>query len=454
MKAEVVICGAGIAGISAAYALAVEKHIPNVLLVDENAPLSLTSNRSSECYRNWWPGPGDAMVALMNRSIDRMETLARQSGNAFHLNRRGYLYCTADPSAIPAIQQAAEQISLLGAGPLRIHTGRSGAPAYSPAPADGFEHQPEGADLLLDPKLVQAHFPYLARDVVAVLHTRRAGWFSAHQLGMYLLEKCRSHGVRFLSGRVAGIELQQGQVAAVHLKDGPTIQTAAFVNAAGPLLEDVGRMLGIELPVRHELHLKMAIKDTLGVLTRDAPLVIWADAQRLHWSEEERQSLEEDEETRFLLDELPAGLHTRPEGDAHSSIILVLWKYRSYLIQPTWPLPEDSFFPDVALRGLARMLPGMQATIHKMARPQVDGGYYSHTPENRPLIGKLPLPGAFVIGALSGFGLMAACAAGELLADVMTQSPLPGYAPAFALDRYNDPEYQRMLANWGDSGQL
>ena len=34
------------------------------------APLSLTSDKSTECYRNWWPGPGDAMVRLMNRSID------------------------------------------------------------------------------------------------------------------------------------------------------------------------------------------------------------------------------------------------------------------------------------------------------------------------------------------------------------------------------------------------
>ena len=87
IKAEVVICGAGIAGVSAAYSLAVEKGVQNILLVDEGAPLSLTSDHSTECYRNWWPGPGDAMVALMNRSIDRMEALARQTGNTFRMNR-------------------------------------------------------------------------------------------------------------------------------------------------------------------------------------------------------------------------------------------------------------------------------------------------------------------------------------------------------------------------------
>jgi len=87
--AEVVICGAGIAGIAAAYHLAVRRGVTGVVLVDEGPPLSLTSDKSTECYRNWWPGPGDDMVALMNRSIDLLEELAHESDNRFLLNRRG-----------------------------------------------------------------------------------------------------------------------------------------------------------------------------------------------------------------------------------------------------------------------------------------------------------------------------------------------------------------------------
>ena len=87
--ADVVICGAGIAGVAAAYHLAVRRGITDVVLVDERPPLSLTSDKSTECYRNWWPGPGDSMVAVMNRSIDLLEELARESGNVFRLNRSG-----------------------------------------------------------------------------------------------------------------------------------------------------------------------------------------------------------------------------------------------------------------------------------------------------------------------------------------------------------------------------
>jgi len=43
--AEVVICGAGIAGIAAAYHLAVRHGLTDVVLVDERPPLSLTRDR-------------------------------------------------------------------------------------------------------------------------------------------------------------------------------------------------------------------------------------------------------------------------------------------------------------------------------------------------------------------------------------------------------------------------
>src|SRR5438552_16905484 len=118
--AEIVICGAGIAGIAAAFELVVRRGQHDVVLVDERPPLSLTSDKSTEAYRNWWPGPDASMVQLINHSIDRLEALARDCGNIFRLNRRGYVYATADPSPIAAFRQAAESAAAQGAGPLRV----------------------------------------------------------------------------------------------------------------------------------------------------------------------------------------------------------------------------------------------------------------------------------------------------------------------------------------------
>jgi glycine/D-amino acid oxidase-like deaminating enzyme len=111
-------------------------------------------------------------------------------------------------------------------------------------------------------------------------------------------------------------------------------------------------------------------------------------------------------------------------------------------------------YTDVVLRGLATMIPGLSTYFDASARPHVDGGYYTKTRENRPLIGPMPLPGSYVLGALSGYGVMAACGAAELVAAHLTGSKLPEYAPAFALERYEDVEYQLMLQNWPDTGQL
>ena len=211
-SAEVVICGAGIAGVAAAYHLAVRRGVRDVVLVDERPPLTLTSDKSAECYRNWWPGPGDAMVAAMNRSIDLLEELAHESGNVFRMNRRGYLFATADPERVPLFVRAAEEAAALGVGPLRRHD-RAGSD-YQPAPDATFDANLTGTDLVTDRSLIRRHFGWLADDTVALLHARRCGWLSGQQLGMYLLERARDKGVRLLEGRVEGVETAGGRVAA------------------------------------------------------------------------------------------------------------------------------------------------------------------------------------------------------------------------------------------------
>ena len=114
----------------------------------------------------------------------------------------------------------------------------------------------------------------------------------------------------------------------------------------------------------------------------------------------------------------------------------------------------DEQYPEIALRGLAAMLPRMKEYLGKMPRPQLDGGYYTKTRENRPLVGPMGVDGAYVIGAVSGYGIMSACGVGDLLAAHVTGKELPAYAKAFELSRYDDPEYQKKLMNWRDMGQL
>ena len=67
MDVEIVVCGAGIAGITAVYHLS-KLGIKNTHLVDPRPPLTFTSGKSSESYRNFWLS--QTMIAFMDRSID------------------------------------------------------------------------------------------------------------------------------------------------------------------------------------------------------------------------------------------------------------------------------------------------------------------------------------------------------------------------------------------------
>ena len=447
--ADIIVCGAGITGVAAAYFLN-KAGVKNVLLLDERPPLSFTSDKSTECYRNWWP---DAeMLALMNRSIDLMEELANENGNVFQMNRRGYLYVTANESSVGDLETASRQTSSLGAGPIRVHS--SASLCSQPSPADGFYDQPTGADLLIGNELIRKYFPYITERAVAALHVRRAGWLSAQQLGMYLLETARKRGVQFESARVTGVDVENGSVKGVRLGSGERVNSPIFINAAGPYLKEVGKLLGIELPVQTELHLKAAVKDPLSVVGREAPLLIWTDPQSLPWEDEEREALAEDDETRWLTESFPSGVHTRPEGAGESQTILMLWEYQTKVMEPVWPPKMDEQYPEVALRGLSAMLPRMKEYFGRMPRPQLDGGYYTKTRENRPLVGPMSAEGAYVIGAVSGYGIMSACGVGDLLAMHVNGGELPSYALAFELSRYENPEYTKRLENWGENGQL
>ena len=451
-SADVVICGAGMAGAAAAYHLAVRQRVRGIVLVDEREPLTLTSDKGTQAYRNWFGGPGDAMPRFINRSIDILEELSAESGDTFRLGRRGYLFVSASDEGRERLHREALDITALGAGPLREHPG---AHAYVPSPVAGFAGVPTGADFITDPALMRREFPYLTPDAVAMTHVRRAGWLDAVRLGRWLIEQAVAHGARVVRDRVEGVEVESARVRTVRLASGARIETRTFVVAAGPKLPEVGRMLGLDIPVFHELHGKMVFQDTLGVVPRGAPMAIWSDPVELPWTKDERRTLSASSDRRWMVERLPGGVHMRPRDDEHGTTLMLIWTYDSEPRPFEWPPRFDPWYAEILLRGVARMVPGLAAYFGTGDSGYVDGGYYCKTRENRPLIGPLPVDGAFVIGALSGYGIMSSHAAGELLAAHVSGATLPGYAPAFLPSRYDDPAYRALLASWdARSGQL
>ena len=399
--AEIVIVGAGMAGIAAAYQLAVRHGVRRVVLVDPREPLSLTSSKGTEAYRNYWPGPDDTMVRFMNRSIDLLDELDRESEHAFALNRRGYVFLTAD----------------------RAEADRLGG------------HAGPTTEFLDDARTIRNRYPFVTERVVAMLHVRRAGFMDASRLGRYLLERACANGVELIRDDVTALVVTNRRVTGVQLASGERIDTPSVVLAAGPLLPRWTERLALNVPIVNELHGKIAFDDRAGVVPRDVPLMIWNDVVDLG-----------------ELGTFPPAVHFRPRGER---TILGIWTYDTRIEEPRFPPVFADNYVDVVARGLAVMIPALSRYVDERASAIVDGGYYCKAPDNRPLIGPTPIEGAFVIGALSGFGIMASQAAAELVATHILNRPRPSYADAFQPSRFEDAAYQRVLAALDPkSGQL
>ena len=442
---EIVVCGAGMAGVAAAYHLAARHGMQGVVLVDEREPLTLTSDKGTQAYRNWWPGPDATMLRYMSRSIDLLEEMAEESGNIFRLNRRGYVFLTADEGGAERLRATAREVSAHGMGPLREHADPG---AYLPAQAEGYDDHATGADLLLG-DAARGAFPGIAPDVTAALHVRRAGWMNAVALGAWMLKRALGAGATFVRDRVTGFRVDGGRVREVRLASGTAIAAERVVVAAGPALPEVARLLGVELPLFLELHAKLTFRDTLQVVPRTAPFLIWSDPVDLQWTAAERAELARGAKTRRLLERFPGGVHLRPVDGAHGDELFLIWTYDIEERPFVWPPSFDPHYAEIALRGIARMIPGMSAYLAMADRGVVDGGYYCKTRENRPLVGPLAVEGAYVLGALSGFGIMGAHAGADLLAAHVTGGTLQDYARWFLPARYEDAGYRADVERWG-----
>ncbi|MBU6499227.1 MAG: FAD-binding oxidoreductase [Rhodospirillales bacterium] len=454
MPGPVIVIGAGSIGIAVAYYLVRHHRVRGVILVDPLDPMSLTSAQSGENYRNWWPHP--VMTAFTDDSIGLLEQISAESGNRINMTRRGYALVTRRAAPTELIDDLHRGYGVAAGQLIRIHEGQGAGASYTPPVSAAWDQAPDGVDVLCDQALIRRVFPTYAPDVATVLHIRRAGAISGQQLGQVMLEAIRAAGGRLLRGRVAAIEGAAPFALAVQTADGPiTLRADRLVNAAGPFVGEVAALLGETLPVSCVYQQKIAFADRHAAIPRTLPFTIDLDGQELSWSEEERSILAEDPAAARLLAPMPGGIHCRPDGAADGQWIKLGWAYNTEASDPHADAPSDPQFPDTVLRAASRLHPALKAYIGHLPRGAHHyGGYYAMTAENWPLIGPMQTRGAYLAGAMSGFGTMAACAAGSLCAAWVMGGALPSYAPALSPGRYQDTAIMSELAAMRTRGVL
>jgi glycine/D-amino acid oxidase-like deaminating enzyme len=443
---EVAVIGAGSIGIAVAYYLVTQHRVRHLALIDPRDPMSLTSAQSGENYRNWWPHP--VMTAFTDHSIDLLQALDEESGGRLNMTRGGYALATRRSRPEDLIRDLYRGYGATG-GEIRLR--ESLACDYQSPTRTPWSATAGGVDVLLAPELIRATFPSFAQDIGTVIHIRRAGSISAQQLGQFMLEAIRASGARLIRANVTRIDGTAPFMLELASTDGPAVIRAdRIVNAAGPHLRDIGAMLGEEIPVKCVYQQKIAFEDRDGAIPRDMPFSIDLDGQTLAWTDEDRELLASDPATRKLVEPMNGGIHCRPDGAVGGKWVKLGWAYNQDPADPHGPDPMDPQFPDTVLRGASRLHPALAAYIGRLPRgARHYGGYYTMTEENWPLIGPMKTPGAFLAGALSGFGSMAACATGSICAAWVRNEPVPDFARSLTTSRYDDHALMAELAGMG-----
>ena len=417
-RRKIAICGAGIAGVSAGFYLSRILPDVDITLIDKNQPVSLTSSKSGENFRDYWPH--QSMTSLSHRSIELMQDLQDEFGEAaFALEFSGYHFIShkTEPIFTNENSTAFRKHNLVDQDAFSIH---------------------------------ESH-PYLDPDISKSVFIKNAGHVDSITMANLMLADAKKRGLHCLQKEIINLS-QTSQGYAVQCHDKSIIEADQIIICAGPFINHLAKMLDLSFPVWNTIQRKFIIPDPEQVIPRDMPFTIYVDGQTLAWSEEERNLVQASKELKWMAEPFPGAIHIKPEsGDR----IKLGWAFSSEEVSPSWTIGTFDYFPQVVLKGASRFIPGLKQYEEDVPAPLIEyGGHYTRTKENWPLIGPTDLDNVYVIGALAGFGTMTACAAGELCARYIAQESLPDYAAYFHPGRYADPQMQLVLDSLTIDGQL
>ena len=243
---------------------------------------------------------------------------------------------------------------------------------------------------ILSPKEAQKMFPMINLDgVLGAVYTPTDGVIDPTGLTNALAAGARSRGARiFLDTNVEKINLKDGRVDEV-VTDQGTIKTEIVVNAAGQWGGEVGRMVGLTLPVVPMAHLYIITRPIEGV-GHDIPTLRDPDLL-VYWREEVGGLVT----GGYEREPAPFGLNGIPKD----------FKYQ--LLPPDWerfaPLMENSIkrVPAVETAEIIQLLNGPEG----------------FTPDGEFLLGPTSVKGFWVACAFCAHGLAGAGGIGKVMAE-------------------------------------
>lgn len=372
-NADVVVVGAGITGSSAAFQLA--QRGLKVALVEKRFLAAGSTGKSSAIIRQHYSNEITARMALYSLRVFQNFAEVVSGGEAGFV-QTGFAILVDDKDRAGLEENVAMQ-KRAGVNTRMISSEelKELDPGIAIADTTAVAFEPEGG--YADPAFTTTSFAEAARRAGAVIYQNT---------------------------RVTDVEMTGGQVTGVVTTDG-SISTRAVVNCANAWAPEIGRMVGVELPIQASRH---------QVATFQRP--------RSHWP------------SHLTAADFINHIYLRPEGTSLTLVGSIEAAEAEQKIDPDhYNESIDYEFIEGAAWHIRNRYPYMEQALSKGGW----SGIYGVTPDWHPVIDEVPAgSGFFVAAGFSGHGFKLGPAVGLMVADMVTRASTPSQGLDRGLFRY------------------
>jgi sarcosine oxidase subunit beta len=345
--ADVVIIGAGVIGCSTAYHLA-QMGVTDVAVVEMDQVGSGSSSKSASMLSLQFCH--DELTArLAKYSYASYMQFGEEPGVPIDFKRTGWLSLATQESS----EQLLANAELLQSLDIRTD--------------------------ILGPDEIKRRYPEInTEDLVVGTWGPDDGPFDPHMIMWGYMKRALERGVKLYQGvRAIGIQVRSGQVEGVDTDEG-FVATRLVVNAGGPWAMEIGRWVGVEIPI-----INLARSILITTPFPDIP------------------------STRPFVEDVTAGWYYRPEGGG--------------VLMGMGELPTEDLNIQINYQMINEML---DAAVHRVpvleraAMLTAWTGVRPLTPDERPILGPVPSVDGFVLNCgWGGMGIIQAPIAGQLVAE-------------------------------------